>query len=201
MHAVLINAHLCGLIGMISPYKEWFLLLTPFNLILSTLILYYHHSDFNKQFLLFSVLIFLAGFFLEVVGVKTGSVFGEYYYGSTLGFKLFDVPLVMGLNWLMLIYSAGIIFNKLKISFVFKALLGAAALVGLDILIEPMAIHYDFWIWAAPTIPIQNFVAWFIAAFVFLCLFYKLQFIKTNKLALTLCLVQFSFFALLNLLS
>lgn len=200
MHAILINAHLCGIIGMISPYRDLFLSVTPFNLILSTIILYYHHNDFNKPFWVFSILIFWGGFFLEVVGVKTAQVFGEYYYGKTLGLKWLDVPLVMGLNWLTLIYSAGVILNKIKLHFVIKSLIGAALLVGLDIFIEPIAIRFDFWTWSAPSVPLQNYIAWYIAAFVFLCLFYKLEFNKSNKIALTFLLVQFGFFAILNLL-
>lgn len=200
MHSILINAHLCGIIGILSPYKDLFLLATPINLLLSTIIVYFHHSDYNKQFISFSFLIFLAGFFLEVAGVKTGKIFGEYHYGSTLGFKILDVPPVMGLNWLVLIYCAGVMFNKLKLHFVIKSLLGAALLTFLDLFIEPIAIKYDFWIWAAPTVPIQNYVTWFIASFVFLCVFYNLQFNKSNKMAFTLYFVQLGFFIILNLL-
>lgn len=200
MHSILINAHLCGIIGLMSPYKDLFLLATPVNLILSTVIVYYHHSEYNKPFITFSLLIFLSGYFLEVAGVKTGKIFGEYHYGSTLGFKILDVPPVMGLNWLVLIYSAGVVFNKLKTHYIIKSLLGAAILTGLDLFIEPIAIKYDFWIWASPQVPIQNYITWFLASFVFLSIFYNLKFNKTNKMALSLYLVQLGFFVILNLI-
>jgi putative membrane protein len=43
---------------------------------------------------------------LEVVGVKTGLIFGEYKYGSTLGIKLFEVPLIIGFNWVFVILGS-----------------------------------------------------------------------------------------------
>ena len=198
-HAILINSHLCGVIGMLSPYKDLFILLTPFNLILSTVIVFYHHHDFNKQFWLFAITIFLAGYFLEVAGVQTGVIFGEYEYGSSLGLKMLGVPLVMGLNWLVLIYSVGVVFEKLKINSIVKSILGASVLTFLDFFIEPIAIKYDYWTWQATEVPTQNYIAWFIASFLFLLFFYILKFNKNNKIALLLCITQLLFFVFLNL--
>ena len=58
-----------------------------------------------KQMLAF-FLIFLLGFVVEVVGVQTGLIFGSYSYGATLGVKLFDTPLLIGLNWIFVSYSS-----------------------------------------------------------------------------------------------
>lgn len=99
----------------------------------------------------------------------------------------------------MLIYSAGVIFEPLKTNKYIKSLLGAGLLVGLDLLLEPVAMKYDFWIWSNETIPLQNYVAWFVAAFFMLLLFYNLNFSKNNRLALLLYIVQFVFFSILNI--
>ena len=37
-------------------------------------------------------MIVLIGFVIEVIGVKTGYVFGSYSYGDSLGFKILEVP-------------------------------------------------------------------------------------------------------------
>lgn len=197
-HAILINSHLCGFIGMQTSFIWLFLLLTPYSLILSTFLLFYHQTNFNKQFWLFCISIFLLGYGVEVAGVHTGMVFGEYSYGDTLGFKLFDVPLVMGLNWLTLVYSVGVIFNRLNTSTLIKSALGACVLMFLDFFIEPIAIHYDYWTWQTVSVPIQNYIAWFIISFLFLLFFYNLKFKKENKLALLYFAVQLFFFAGLN---
>lgn len=144
--------------------------------------------------------IFLLGYGVEVAGVHTGMVFGEYAYGDTLGLKLFDVPLVMGLNWLTLVYSVGVIFNRWNISTWIKAALGACVLMFLDFFIEPIAIHYDYWSWKTVSVPVQNYVAWFIISFFFLIFFYTLNFKKENKLAFLYFMVQLLFFASLNYL-
>ncbi len=197
--ALLILFHLVGAIGLLSPYKELVLQLTPINLILSTVILLSLQMEFNRSFLIFCLIIFLSGFFLEVAGIQTGVIFGNYKYGQTLGIQFLNVPLVMGFNWLMLIYSAGVIFEPLKTNKYIKSLLGSGLLVGLDLLLEPVAIKYDFWTWDQGIIPIQNYIAWFIAAFFMLLLFYNLNFSKNNRLALLLYIVQFVFFSILNI--
>ena len=38
-------------------------------------------------------------------------------------------------------------------------------MVMLDILIEPVAIQLDFWNWRDIDVPIQNYIMWFLAAF------------------------------------
>ncbi|MBN8697130.1 MAG: carotenoid biosynthesis protein [Bacteroidetes bacterium] len=197
--ALLILFHVVGVAGLLSPYKDLVLQLTPVNLILSTVLLLSLQVEYNRSFWLFCSIIFLSGFFLEVAGIHTGLIFGNYQYGNTLGIQFLNVPLVMGFNWLMLIYSAGVIFEPLKTNKYIKSLLGAGLLVGLDLLLEPVAMKYDFWIWSNETIPLQNYVAWFVAAFFMLLLFYNLNFSKNNRLALLLYIVQFVFFSILNI--
>ncbi len=197
--ALLILFHIVGVAGLLSPYKDLVLQLTPVNLILSSVLLLSLHVEYNRSFWLFCSIIFLSGFFLEVAGIHTGLIFGNYQYGNTLGIQFLNVPLVMGFNWLMLIYSAGVIFEPLKANKYIKSLLGAGLLVGLDLLLEPVAMKYDFWTWNNGTIPLQNYVAWFVAAFFMLLLFYNLNFSKNNRLALLLYIVQFVFFSILNI--
>jgi putative membrane protein len=138
------------------------------------------------------------GYGVEVAGVHTGMVFGEYSYGKTLGFKIADVPLVMGLNWLTLIYSAGVIFNRLNAPVIVKSALGGLVLMILDLFIEPIAIRYDYWSWESISVPLQNYLAWFVISFLFLMVFFSLKFKKENKLALLYLSVQFFFFVGLN---
>jgi putative membrane protein len=194
---ILIIVHLVGLIGINSNASEAFLLLTPVNLLLCFVLLLINHGAFNSSFYTFILITFLAGFFVEVAGVNTGMIFGKYEYGNTLGTKLFDVPLIIGINWFLLIYSAGTICEKLTYNKYIKSLIGAGLLVMLDVILEPVAVRYDFWSWDMNVIPSQNFIAWFFVSFLLLFLFYSLNFNKDNKLAKALYIIQFVFFALL----
>lgn len=197
---ILVVVHVAGVIGLQTEYKDLFLMCTPINLLLSIGLLFWNHNDFSKSFFIFSILTFLIGYFVEVAGVKTGMIFGHYSYGKTLGFKLLDVPVIIGINWLMLIYIVGVILNKLNFPGIFKSIFGSVALTTLDFFIEVVAIKYDFWKWSNYTPPLQNFVAWFIVSFLLLFLFNSMNFNKNNKLAQALFIIQLVFFVTLSVL-
>ncbi|EMR01775.1 carotenoid biosynthesis protein [Cesiribacter andamanensis] len=139
------------------------------------------------------------GYGVEVLGVHTGAIFGEYWYGGAFGPKVLEVPLLIGLNWLVLVYCCGTICQRLALPTPLKAALAAALMVGLDFFIEPISARYDFWYWQENIIPAQNFIAWFITAFLLLVLFYVLPIRRGNFLALPLYIMQLLFFASLLL--
>jgi putative membrane protein len=196
---VLITFYCCGVIGILSPWKDMFLLATPLNLMLSAVLLFLNHRDFNGAFYIFCFITFLFGYFIEVAGVHTGLIFGDYRYGSTFGFRVFEVPLLMGLNWLILIYSVGCISFKIPVNKILKCIIGSAMLVTLDIFLENVAMKYDFWSWSGDTVPLKNYVAWFICSFILLFLFHSSKFKKDNRLATAIYIVQLMFFILLNI--
>jgi len=194
---ILVIIHVAGIIGIHSPYKDLFLSLSAANLLVSAALLLWNHKSFDTSLLSFIILTFLGGYFIEVLGVKTNLIFGSYEYGNTLGLKMLEVPVIIGVNWMMLVYCAGMIANRLNVSKFIKSTAGAALLTALDLLIEPVAIRYDFWDWYEGLPPLQNYVAWFIVSFLLLLVFNTLKFNKENKLATTLFIIQLIFFATL----
>lgn len=196
----LVIIHFIGIVGIKTSYEDVFLHLTPFNLLLSCVLLLLNHKEFNKSFLFFSFFIFTIGFLIEVAGVKSGLIFGNYYYGSALGLKILNVPLIIGLNWLLLVYCVGCICNNWSSNIYAKSIYGASMLVILDLFIELVAVKYDLWEWINDSVPIQNYIAWFCISFLLLILFNKFNFNKNNKLTLAVYLVQLVFFVLLSIL-
>jgi len=196
----LLIIHTVGIIGLTSSFKDLFLTLTPLNLLISVAFIYINQKEYNESLLVASILIYSLGFIVELIGVKTGLLFGEYSYGNTLGLKLFNIPLIIGVNWLMLVFSVGCILNSANLSFVVKSIIGAFMLVFLDFLIEPIAIKFDFWTWQNGMIPFKNYVAWFLFSFLFLMIFYKFQFNKNNSIAKLLYFVQILFFGVLTII-
>ncbi len=190
-----------GLMGFLIPrLSPLFLQLVPYHLLLMLLLLIISHHHRNRNYWLFLLVTFLAGFFIEVLGVSTGYIFGAYQYGSTLGVKLADVPLLIGVNWVLLIYSTGVTVRYFNINNqVLCALIGAFFLVMLDILIEPVAIRFDYWGWTELNIPFQNYIAWFVFSFLMLMFFFSRQFRKKNPAAVVLLVSQLLFFVALNL--
>ncbi len=193
-----------GVWGMVwSDNPSEFVRLTPLNLIITAALLFGNHQRWSKNMLFTLLFIAVAGFVIEAIGVNTGVIFGEYSYGETLGLKLFNTPLIIGLNWVILSYSTVVIAAtvfKIK-SRLFVALLSAVLMVLLDVVIEPVAIMTDMWSWSTDSVPLLNYGAWFIIAFVFN--FALSQFINqstNNKMALPTYGVQILFFSLILLL-
>ena len=129
----------------------------------------------------------------------TGKFFGHYYYGQTLGYQALGVPLAIGLNWLVLTYVCGILARYLPLAELPRTLLAALLMVGLDMCMEPVASHYDFWHWTANIIPFQNFRDWFIFACILQMLFNRANFPKFNPLVPLVYLTQLLFFFLLSI--
>ncbi|MCH7401583.1 carotenoid biosynthesis protein [Belliella kenyensis] len=193
--------HLVGVVGMNSlALRPYFQLLTPFHLLLCTGLLFVFHTSWNSNFLWFVILAYGLGFGSEVMGVHTGFPFGNYAYSNVLGLKLFDTPLMIGVNWLLLVYlSGGVIYSLIKNDFV-ASIVGAILLVILDFLIEPVAIKLDFWTWQDGIIPLRNYLGWFGVGFIIHLIYRKLPFTKSNPLSLYLLINLAIFFILLNIL-
>jgi putative membrane protein len=197
---ILAVVYAVGVGGILSAYREYFLLLTPMNLLFTLIIaLSLESLRSNRKWWNFCTLAWLTGFFIEVAGVHTGVIFGKYWYGATLGFKVWDVPLMIGVNWLLLSYGAGEtarIFKSLTI--IPRSLLAAGIMVVLDILIEPVAMQLDFWDWEDSVVPLRNYIAWYIVA-AFLAFFYqRLPERPVNQVAVFALILQFLFFIILN---
>jgi bisanhydrobacterioruberin hydratase len=197
---IIILMHLAGFIGLQYPDSQsFFKLLVPFHLLTSLALVFMYHEHWHRSALLFFVVAYCAGFVVEWLGVHTGVIFGQYLYGDTLGFKLWKIPVVIGVNWLTLIYCAGVVVSDWVDTIWSKAFVAAALVVGLDVLIEPVAMRLDFWGWTASSVPFQNYVAWYIVALGLLLLFYRLPFQKKNKLAGVILTCQAIFFVAHNI--
>lgn len=148
----------------------------------------------NSQLVSWVILTYLITFFLEVIGTKTGIVFGSYQYGNTLGLKLFDVPLIIGFNWVLVVIGAILLAKKFFNDEIFIALATGLFAVIFDFFLEPIAIKLDYWNWQNNQIPLQNYAAWFVIAFLFSILFQKMKIEIKSDLAKKYFLTQLIFF-------
>lgn len=153
-----------GLALSFDSLKPLFLSLTPINLMVSFILLVWANNDFSFNFYKVISFLFITGFFVEVLGVYSGVLFGEYHYGSTLGFQLLEVPLIIGINWIILAVSSFSVSSFFVDKPIFKILLSSVIMVFLDLMIEPVAIRLDFWHWQGGSIPTQNYIMWFLVA-------------------------------------
>lgn len=201
--AILVILHAVGLIGT-AFFNEDLMKLTPVNLLISMGIVLWFHEGYSKSFVFYLAVVYTFGYLLELAGITTGKIFGQYFYGNNLGIKLADVPLIIGINWVMLSYCSmsmvGILSNRfdaLKHQFVALSI-GAVLMVFSDFWIEQLCQRLDFWYWKNNTVPIQNYTAWFLFSFAFNFLFVRLQLHNNNKVAAVLYILQLLFFIGLN---
>ena len=110
-----------GLILFILPLtRALFMAITPLSLLFVNAVLLNLHKKRDRNLYLFIAIVMFVSFFTEVVGVKTGNIFGNYVYLSSLGPKILETPIIIGINWVMLTYCSAAIMHsisKKKISF------------------------------------------------------------------------------------
>jgi putative membrane protein len=189
-----------GIAGHINPgTRDLMLLLTPITLFITMSVVFYSLlCESNRKLILWFLITYIFTFITEVVGVKTGIVFGNYLYGSTLGLKVFGVPLIIGLNWVFVILGAITLSQKVTSDKNLVAFITALIAVAFDIVLEPVAIKLDYWDWQNGTIPLQNYLAWFAISFIIAWLFNKMNLhIKTDLPKIYLIVQTIFFFSLL----
>lgn len=196
---LLIVVYLVGIIAVIAGMADSLMQLTPYNLLFATAILLYNAVQINRTYLFWFALIAVAGYLLELAGITTGMIFGTYTYGSGLGFKLAEVPLIIGINWSVLVFSTAAILAKTAWSLPLKSAAAASMMVLYDVLLEPVAIRFDFWSWAGGPVPLQNYIAWWIIAFFMLLGMQGYVKKVSNKIAAPILIVQSVFFLILIL--
>ncbi len=206
--------HLVGLTGILFFNSKTILQATPLNLLLSFVLLIWTQQKKGFYFWLFLLLVTGIGFAAEAIGVNTGYLFGNYSYGEVLGKKWLNVPLLIGINWFVVIYGCGTLVTNFLEKIVrppaepvitvplLKTVAiisdGATLAVFFDWLIEPVAIQLGYWKWDNKEIPAYNYICWFAISVLMMALFRWLPFEKGNKFAINLLLVQAMFFLLLR---
>jgi bisanhydrobacterioruberin hydratase len=214
--SIAILFHIIGLVGFLFFKNDFFSKTTALNLLLSFFLLLYTQQQKNTAFYFFVAIAFAVGFLVEVIGVNTGWLFGNYAYGNVLGPQWKKVPLVIGVNWFIVMYTSGItvhmILQKIinytavhsketskKMQALSLIVDGATLAVFFDWVLEPIAIKLKFWYWLGDgTIPPYNYLCWFAVSMFLLTIFHFCKFEKQNKFAVNLLLIQMTFFLLLR---
>ena len=156
-----------GMIGIYLGHMDWFISKTPMNLTLGLLLLYWNFPPKNSQRSWMTwLIIYLIGMAAELIGVNTGLLFGTYHYGENLGIKVFGVPILIGINWVVLTFLTALLSNRYIQNKWLAILCGSILMVALDFFIEPTAPIFDFWHWEGGYSPFRNFVDWFVISLI-----------------------------------
>lgn len=225
IYLIIIIIYIVGIVGLsLTVCHKVFVYLSSANIMLAAcLVIFYHttsHTIVQKaqeaallgknatdyivqqgmQFVFKSFLVGVFGYLLEVDGVRTGVIFGEYSYGDVLGPKLMGVPLILGLNWFFMVYCSTQIAYLFKLPVLPTALISGLIMTLYDLILEPNAVAMGYWTWHQGSIPLQNYIAWFVAGTIF-SLFYAYKSIRVhNMMAIFLFCIQIVFFSVLILI-
>ncbi|WP_271768780.1 carotenoid biosynthesis protein [Aquimarina algiphila] len=157
--------NISGIIGILIGYEDWFLPLTPLHLLIYLFLILWD-TNFNRTLILALMIPFGIGMITEYLGVNYDLIFGNYEYGKNLGYKICGVPLIIGVNWVILTYSSAAIAQKVHDNLFITSAIGAVLMVGLDTCIEMSAPRFDFWEFEGGVIPLQNYIGWLFTGFV-----------------------------------
>ena len=187
--------------GMLFYDLDFFAGFTSVNLLLMSIILFLNTKLDSKYHILLILSIFLIGMITESLGVNYGLIFGDYEYGNNLGFKLFGVPYLIGVNWIILTVISGNIasFITKNRSIVVTIIIGALLMLAMDFVMEPIAPKLGMWRFKNLIVPSSNYVGWLFVG-LFTQVIYNSYFTKKEiSVSTNLYLAFFLFFGCLNL--
>ena len=187
--------------GILFYDLDFFAGFTYVNLLLMSIILFLNLKLESNYHILSILSIFLIGMITESLGVNYGLIFGDYEYGNNLGFKLFGVPYLIGVNWIILtVISANIAsFLTKNRSVVLTIIIGTLLMLAMDFVMEPIAPKLDMWRFKNLIVPPSNYVGWLFVG-LFTQTLYNLYFRQKEIIVSTnLYLAFFFFFGCLNL--
>ena len=191
--------NISGFFGVLSDQKEFFLSTSPFAILISFILLILNYNFRQKGFFTALISIITIGFLVEFLGVNYDLFFGSYEYGNNLGYKIGGVPIIMSINWLVLIFLTGsftekIIPNSLPLKVIFASLL----MVFIDIFLEICAPKLDYWKFNEEVVPMSNYNSWFIISAICLYIYFRSIKDKEHKLSTNMLVIHLAFFGLLS---
>ena len=171
--------------------------LSYLTILLSSVMVLIAEENRKKATIVF-VIIFILGYLIELIGVQTGYLFGQYEYQESMGPLAFGTPLVIGATWYATVAGAANVSRFVKAPVLSQSVLAGCLAVIMDMLIEQVAVPYGLWQWAAGEIPLYNYLCWFIFGTLFSLIYLKMNNNK-NKVAVHLFMIWIAFFSILTL--
>jgi putative membrane protein len=132
--------------------------------------------------------------FLEAVGVSTGKLFGAYSYSSNMGLAVKNVPLIIGVNWLILVYASNAIVSKFTGNSILRILFASLLMLLYDVVLERIAPILNMWLFENGSPPFRNYLTWFLMAILFQTVFVLARIDSENKPARALFISQLVLF-------
>ncbi len=192
--------HVAAMVGIAIGYLDWFASKTPLNLLLGFFLLVCYYPIQRIRQMMLIIVFFALGMVAEWIGVHFGIIFGSYEYGDNLGWKVFEVPILIGVYWAVLVLVTGELARHTTNNYYLRILIGSLLMLLLDIPLEITAPIFDFWNWELGYAPLKNFISWFLLSLAMHTVFQWLKMKGNFRFSLNLYLAQLIFFTFFYLL-
>ena len=101
---------------------------------------------------------------IEIVGSRTGLLFGAYHYTDFLQPQIGGVPILIPFAWFMMLPPAWAIADRFRGNRFLFVLVAGLAMTAWDLFLDPQMVSWDLWVWAEPGgyfgIPWHNYLGW-----------------------------------------
>lgn len=189
------------LLWLLPPTRPLFVAITSPSLLLTVATAFVFHRRWNGRTVVWFAFIVISAFMLEWAGVHDERLFGRYAYGPGLAPMVDGTPLIIGLNWLWLVYASHDLAARVASGLVLRIVAGSLFMVGYDLAMEWAAPAMRMWRFDTDYAPLRNFVVWFAVALVYQSGSEALALESDNRPARILFCLQIAFFVLIGLLS
>lgn len=123
----------------------------------------------GRHFILWAGATFVFVNLVDAAGVASPTVFGDFAFGPHLGWTWNGVPLLVTLNWVLVLNGAICLAGRLaplaldRLRKPAIMLLAGLIAVGFDWIMEPAAIRLDYWHWTnSATVPTMDYLVFFL---------------------------------------
>lgn len=199
MPLIFIRFYLVGLLLYMIPYtRPLFVSVTSLSLFLAVAVVLAFHRDWNVKTVSWFSFIVLSSFLLEMQGVESGELFGQYSYERGLAPMINNTPLIIGFNWLFLVYASNNIVHRFDAKPWMYILSGSLLMIFYDVILEWVAPYMTMWHFESGYPPFQNFLVWFAVALFYQTGFEVLKIKSNNPPARFLFGLQILFFVLIG---
>lgn len=202
MPCIFIRFYLVGLLLYMIPYtRSLFISITSLSLFFTIALVLLFQRDWRIKTVIWFAFIVLSSFLIEMLGVESGELFGQYRYERGLAPMINGTPLIIGFNWLFLVYASNNIVRIFDSRAWVRILSGSLLMIFYDLILEWVAPYMAMWHFQLGYPPFQNFLVWFLAALLYHTGFEVLKIKSDNLPARFLFGIQILFFVLIGIYS
>ena len=189
-----------GFVGLAIPWSfPFFVVLTPLAVVVMLAILIIGHaSPMNWRLYVSLGVVFALSYVVELLKVRVFFPSSVYFFGDSLGPLLFEIPLMIGLAWVALLYVCAAMAERLKANVVVQVLVASGLMVLFDVALELVAHDLDLWYWIYGA-SMWNYLMWFVVSMVMFTIMKLFGVSIKNKVATTMYVSMIVFLLALSI--